>query len=179
MSLMRNDLLRYVLSSLGYWQFLAILEDFWPFCNILWPNLIFFGHLGYLWKILCHLVTFWRNLAWYFLHSFLLFWLLWGIPNNFWPFFDNWNNISAKHVWKCSAGNAITLPIVKRPIMKLYPCIMLMPSNVILAKWSSQVRNFGLFFKNIGHIVCFLSQSGIYVVFLPFGQFFTIFKDFC
>ena len=63
----------------------------------------------------------------------------------------NWNNISAKLVWKCSAGNAITLPIVKRRIMKLYPCIMLMPSNVILAKWSSQVCNFGLFFKNVGH----------------------------
>ena len=91
----------------------------------------------------------------------------------------NWNNISAKLVWKCSAGNAITLPIVKSRIMKLYPCIMLMPSNVILAKWSSQVRNFGLFFKHIGLIACFLSQSGIYVVFLPFGQFFTIFKDFC
>ena len=60
-------------------------------------------------------------------------------------FLHNWNNFHAKLVWKCSAGNGITLPIVKRRIMKLYPCIMLMPSNVTHLKWSSQVRNFGFF----------------------------------
>ena len=60
----------------------------------------------------------------------------------------NWNNISAKLVWKCSAGSEIILPIVKRRIMKLYPCIMLMPSNVTYAKWSSQVCDFGFFSKN-------------------------------
>ena len=67
----------------GMYSLVLVIDNFWPFwkifdrfvCNIVWPNLIFFGHFGYLW------------------------------------------------------GIAITLSIVKRRIMKLYPCIMLMPSN--------------------------------------------------
>ena len=64
----------------GTYSLVLVIDNFWPFCNVVQPNLTFFGYFGYFCAILSLFDNFWPG-------SFFCS-VLWGIPNNFWPFFD-------------------------------------------------------------------------------------------
>ena len=78
----------------------------------------FFEKLGQFDIVFHEICYFWRSLVFLLLSAF---------------FWHNWKNIHVKLVCKYSAGNEITLHIVKRPIMKLHPCIMSLMRNVFLS----------------------------------------------